>query len=356
MKVSFFVAALFLFLSIDKTLDQLPLNKIQVIGSHNSYKEAIDPALFAILLQKDSAGARSIEYSHAGLSEQLSMGLQNLEIDIYADVKGGKYASPKGLTWVETSQRHEYDPGHAMADPGFKVLHMQDVDFRSNCLTFKNCLQELKAWSDQHKNHYPVFVTINAKDDLGDFPGFTVPEKFTAEVFDRLDNVIIESLGKDKILVPDEIRGKSKTLESSVLNGSWPMVAAAKGKFIFILDETGEKRDTYIKGHPSLERRVLFVNAAPGTPEAAFLIMNNPLKDSIAIKQLVMEGYIVRTRADADTEEARRNDKTRFYAACRTGAQIITTDYYRKSVHFKSAYTICFDGGKYIRKNPVLNK
>ena len=34
--------------------DNLKLNKIQVIGSHNSYKRAIEPALYKVLESKDS--------------------------------------------------------------------------------------------------------------------------------------------------------------------------------------------------------------------------------------------------------------------------------------------------------------
>ncbi len=57
------------------------LNQIQVIGSHNSYKKAIDPKLFAVLQKADSAGMSKIDYSHAPLTEQLNLGLRALEID-----------------------------------------------------------------------------------------------------------------------------------------------------------------------------------------------------------------------------------------------------------------------------------
>ena len=90
-------------------------------------------------------------------------------------------------------------------------------------------------------------------------------------------------------------------------------------------------------------------------PEAATMIINNPLAPEI--KGLVEKGYIIRTRADADTREARSNDKTDFMAACASGAQIITTDYYRKSTHIKSDYVVNFDGvDKYVRMNPVTGK
>lgn len=240
-----------LFLNEEQALDDLSLNKVQVIGSHNSYKQAIDPALFDLLKQKDSVGAKSIEYSHVSLSEQLSLGLRNLEIDFYADTEGEKYASPKGLSWTGKDRQRPYDPKGVMNKPGFKVLHMQDVDFRSSCLRLKDCLEELRSWSDNHKDHYPVFITLNAKDDLGDFPDLVIPEKFTSKIFDQLDQLIVETLGSTKVITPNAIRGKAVTLEAGVLKGQWPTMGESKNKFIFILDEVGEKQATYIEGHPS---------------------------------------------------------------------------------------------------------
>jgi hypothetical protein len=161
-------------------------------------------------------------------------------------------------------------------------------------------------------------------------------------------------MGLERLLTPDQVRGNYQTLESAVLNGNWPKVKAAKGKFIFILDETGQKLDAYTQNHPSLSGRTLFVNAQPGNPEAAIMVMNDPVKDLTKIQELVKRGYIVRTRADADTKEARRNDKSTFEAACQSGAQIITTDYYQPSRHFKSAYKITFADGSFFRENPLL--
>ncbi len=336
--------------------DNLKLNQIQVIGSHNSYKQPIDPPLYLMLKKADSSLVKAIDYSHLSLSEQLTRGLLNLEIDVYADAKGGKYAKPKGLEWQGTAQVKPFDLEGVMQVPGFKVLHIQDIDFRSNCLTFTNCLQELKSWSNSHPKHLPVFITINAKDETIDKPGFTVPEKFTSEVLDQLDKTILENLGANRLLTPDEVRGKFETLEAAVLEGNWPTVGAAKGKFIFILDEIGPKRSAYIQGHSSLKGRILFANAEPGTPEAAFLILNDPVKDLEKITDLVKKGYLIRTRADSNTKEARLNDRSTFEAACRSGAQIITTDYYLPSKHFKSDYKISFAEDTYIRANPVLKQ
>lgn len=338
--------------SWSQEINNLPINQLQVIGSHNSYKQSIDAPLFRMIRQSDSSVARHIDYSHISLPDQLSLGLLNLEIDVYADTKGGKYAHPKGLEW-EGKGAAAYDPEGEMEKPGFKVFHIQDIDFRSSCPTLKDCLLQLKKWSDAHKDHYPVFITMNAKDAAIDRPGFTVPEKFTPEVFKQLDREIVKYLGRKNILAPDDVRGAYATLENAVLYGKWPTLQSAKGKFIFILDETGDKQAAYLAAHASMKKQLLFVNAAPGTPQAAIMIINDPVKDFGRIRALVQKGYMIRTRADADTEEARRDDKSRFEAACKSGAQIITTDYYQPSTHFASGYKVSFAGGRYFRIDPL---
>jgi len=331
--------------------EELPINRIQVIGSHNSYKKAIDPALFSMFMKRDSVDASKIDYEHIPLTRQLDMGLLNLEIDCYADEQGGRYAHPKGLEWAKGQA--PFDPEGVMKEPGFKILHIPDLDFRSDVLTLKQCLSELKGWSDKHRDHYPVFITLEAKDGASRNRELTEPEPFTPALFDELDKVLEEGLGKEHLITPDMVRGNYATLESAVLSGNWPSLKAARGRFLFILDDHDRKRDMYIAGHPSLRGRILFVNGDRGMPEAATMIRNDPAMPEI--KDLVEKGYIVRTRADADTKEARMNDKTEFMAACASGAQIITTDYYQKSTHFKSEYVVRFEGAsKYVRMDPVF--
>lgn len=332
--------------------DSLPINRMQVIGSHNSYKQAIDPLLFKLFYQRDSAQARGLEYAHIGLAEQLDMGLRNLEIDVYSDTLGGRFAHPKGLEWAPGQA--PYDPAHQMNEPGFKVLHVPDLDFRSSAPTLTEALRQLRQWSEAHPTHSIVFITLEVKDEAIRLPGFTQPEKVTPATLNELDQAIQRALGKSHLLTPDQVRGKRKTLEEAVLSGRWPTVKDTQGKFAFILDDRGYKRDLYIRDHASLRGRVLFVNAEPGTPEAAMLIRNNP--NDPQIPQLVSKGYIIRTRADSGTQQARTNDRSDFEAACASGAQIITTDYYKKSDLFPSEYQIRFPEGGYARPNPLLAK
>jgi hypothetical protein len=225
---------------------------------------------------------------------------------------------------------------------------MIDIDFRTSCYTLQSCLAELKKWSDNNPDHVPVFITLEPKDD-DSFLG-TKAEKFTPELFDALDKELRKGLG-NKLITPDMIRGKYKTLEEAVLNNNWPTLKKAKGKFLFILDNNGAKRDLYALNHPSLKGRAVFINAEPGKPEAAAMFRNNSEDPEIA--GLVKKGYIIRTRADSDTKEARKNDYSHFEAAKKSGAQIITTDYYLPSTFFDSSYQIKYDDGTYVRVNPV---
>jgi hypothetical protein len=344
------LVSLMLFLSAqNQQVDTLPINKIQVIGSHNSYKKAIDPALFKLFMQKDSANASKIDYEHIAIDKQLDLGLCNLEIDVYADEKGSRFAHPKGL---EMAKQQPYNTDGVMDKPGFKVLHIPDLDFRTQFATLAEGLQQLKRWSDAHPNHNPVFITLEAKDATAKATDADQTNKLTEAIFTELDQTMRNNLGTKNILTPDMVRGAYTTLNDAVTRGSWPTLKAARGKFLFILDDKASKRDLYVSGHPSLKGRVMFVNAEACSPEAAWMIRNNP-KDA-EIPKLVKSGYIIRTRADNDTQQARKNDYSDFVAAEKSGAQIITTDYYLKSTHFKSDYVVNFSGQKYFRRNPFF--
>lgn len=335
-----------------KAQDNLRLNQLQVIGSHNSYKMAIEPQLFDFLQSKDpSNGMKSLQYEHISITDQLNLGLRNLEIDVYADTKGGQYAHPKGLDLVPS--KIPYDPEGKMKQPGFKVFHVLDIDFRSSTLTFQDCLKEIKNWSDAHPGHTPIFITLEPKDGETNRFG-TTPEAFTPKLFDALDQEIKKGLGSDKLITPDMVRGNYKTLEEAVLKNNWPTLEKAKGRFLFVLDDSKKKKEMYIQNHPSLKDRIVFVNAEPGTPEAAVLFRNDP--EDATISDLVKKGYIIRTRADNSTEQARNNDYKHFELAQKSGAQIISTDYYQPSTLFKSTYKVQFEGGKYEKINPINGK
>jgi len=73
------------------------------------------------------------------------------------------------------------------------------------------------------------------------------------------------------------------------------------------------------------------------------------------IRNEVKRGYIVRTRADAGTIEARKGDSSRREAAFASGAQIITTDFYLPATRFGNDYQVRLEETHSAwRCNPVI--
>ena len=343
--------------SAEDPADRFRINQLQALGTHNSYKQAIDPPLFELLDEKSPGRLRGLEYEHRPMREQLDRGMRKLEIDVVHDPEGGRYARPLGLRMVAEAglpAGAPYDPEGLMQRPGLKVLHVPDIDFRSHYYTFRQALEELKAWSDAHPRHAPIAITMNAKTGAAPVEGAVEALPFDRAAFDAWDAEIRAVLPPEKLLTPDDVRGDFPTLEEAALAHAWPRLGEARGRFLFVLDERGEKLETYVLGHPSLAGRVMFVNAREGRPEAAFRIVNDAIGDFHYIQKLVRAGYLVRTRADANTREARSGDYARAKAAFASGAQFISTDYFEPNPAFGTGYKVELPGGGPVRWNPLL--
>lgn len=325
------------------------LNDIQVIGSHNSYKIAIEQPILDFVAQLDQTLAQSLEYEHISISKQLDLGLRNLEFDVFNDPEGGHYTNPQGLDVMRNAgfTPLPYDENNVLDNPGLKMFHTQDVDFRSHHLLFTDGLLALKEWSDQHLDHTPIIVLINAKDAT--IPLIKDPVSFDIDGIKSIDDEISTVFGADQLITPDVVRNGHVTLEGAVLTDGWPSLAESKGKILFVLDEGETKTNMYLSSFPGLAQATMFVNVVEGNSEAAFHIINDPVAGQTEIQRLVRLGYMVRTRADSDTFEARVNDDRRFQAAITSGAQVISTDYYIPSGLFDSNYQVIFEDGTYER-------
>jgi hypothetical protein len=347
-------SALLLLLAAPLGAQQLKVTDIQIVGSHNSYHSGISPNEMTNLRKLNPRAADSLDYYHPSLTTQLNDGVRQLEIDVYADTKGGLFANPMGPALAAKAglpADPPFDPNGIMNKPGFKVLHVQDIDYRSNCQPFVACLAEVRAWSKSHPGHLPLFILIENKDGKPSIPGMAVPEPLTPETFDALDSEIRTVFQRSEMLVPDDVRGTRKTLEEAVLTSGWPSLESARGKVIFLLDQR-RVCPLYTKGHPSLEGRVLFTNAAPGTPDAAFTEANNSASDPELVPGLIRKGYLVRTMTDPGFAGVRSNETAKRDASIASGAQILSTDYPFKEAH-TSGYNVALPSG-IARCNPVL--
>jgi hypothetical protein len=334
---------------------EIKLNQIQVIGTHNSYHAGIAPNEAKLWQAKYADAFKGLDYQHEPLPKQFDSGVRQIELDVYADTKGGLYAHPQGPSMVADAHLPpdpDFDPNGVMLKPGFKVMHVQDVDYRSTCEPFSGCLQVIRQWSQAHPNHIPIFILVETKQ--GKPHGklhMTEPEPFTSATFDALDAEIRSVFSPNEMITPDDVRGHYETLNEAVLAGNWPTLASARGKVVFLMDQR-PVGPVYLAGHPSLRGRVIFTNAEPGQPDAAFLERNDgPTSD---ISALVRQGYLIRARTDSDTKEARVNDTTTRDAMIASGAQLLSTDYpVDEPARWDGHFVVTLPGNAVARCNPI---
>jgi Phosphoinositide phospholipase C, Ca2+-dependent len=332
------------------------LNQIQVIGSHNSYHVAPAPAILEVIAATSRRQAEGLDYTHRPFADQFGrLRIRQIELDVFADPKGGLFSEPSLRKLV---QKRGKDPGPdpavdgRLSKPGMKVLHVQDADFVSRAPTFVDALEQVKSWSKANPRHVPIFILVELKD--GSIFGLpTQPVKFDRAALDALDAEILSVFDRSEIVTPDGVRGRFATLPEAIRSQGWLALDAVRGRVMFALDNEGAIRDRYVEGHPALKDRLMFVTAeSPEAPEAAWFKINDPVRDFDRIQRMVRAGFLVRTRADADTRQSRANDGSQRDKALASGAQFVSTDYAEPDLRF-SGYRVGLPGGVAARANPV---
>lgn len=291
------------------------MNQIQVIGTHNSYHKR--PKTLQITSFFNS-GAEGWDYEHLPLDTQLDNGVRSFELDIH-----------------NTSE-------------GWKVMHLPSIDPETTCPTFTGCITLVRAWSDAHPRHVPISFLIEYKDEGRLIDKRILPLDIAS--LDRLDTEVRAVFPAEKLITPDDVRGDFATLEEAILKRGWPTLESARGKVFFVLHEQEENRELYLKDHPSLKGRAMFVRSAPGRPEAATLVRDNPFSEDL--DALVKSGYWVRTTAGGKPKngvvDTSRRDK-----ALQGGAHVLSSDYPPGEMHPETKYVVEFPGGAPARCNPV---
>jgi hypothetical protein len=327
----------------------LAMNDILTIGVHNSYHRRALPPVMALIKAAAPTRWQGLDYDHEPLAEQLDDGARALELDLVYDPQGGRFAHPAGARLARIPE----DPAYvaAMSKPGFKVLHIQDIDYRSNCLTFKECLGIIRAWSLAHPRHTPILITMNTNDEKSLAPGGVDELPFDEAAYDALDAEIASVFPRSALITPDQVQGAYPTLREAVLKRGWPKLGAARGKVMFALDEGPAHVAAYRGKRRALEGRLLFVNTDEASPAAGYITLNEAA-DAPRITADVKAGFIVRTRADADTVEARADDTERREIALASGAQYVSTDYRHPDARL-SSYEVRLPDGAITVCNPV---
>ncbi len=319
-------------------IENLKINEYQTLGSHNSYRKNTQPEIVGFMnasadLLPEGFDPAYWDYSHESLEDQLNIyGLRSFELDVYRDPVGGLFNNRVGNTFVGL------DPNSGEAkllSPGLKILHFPDFDYHTHFFTFVDALEALQSWSNSNPNHLPVTILIEAKEDnpATMLPGFglTSTLDFSGSATEEIENEINMVFASDQnhILKPDDVRGSNSSLRNAITTSGWPKLSSSRGKIMFVLMARNEVIDDYIDGYPSLSGRNMFVFTDSTKDEAAFLNINDPETNLTEIQDFIDQGFIVRTQADSDTEQARTGNYSRMNSAFESGAQIINTDYYR---------------------------
>ncbi|MBK5289057.1 MAG: hypothetical protein JJE46_11380 [Acidimicrobiia bacterium] len=296
---------------------RLRVNQLQALGSHNSYHTYPTPGLDAI---------EALQYFEDPLDVQLqSQGVRQFELDVHVNI------DPAGT---------------------FSVVHIEGIDEGTTCRAFLDCLNTIRAWSEAHPRHAPIGVQLELKN--ADIPVADLPYRpWVPSDLDTLDATIRSVFTGHSLLTPDDLRGSHSTLPEAIAQDGWPTIDATRGKVMFVMDNSGTFRNWYRTGHPALEGRVVFTNADPGDSDAAFIKRNDPKGSFSDIQSLIAQGYITRTRADADTHEARINDTTARDAAFASGSTWVSSDFVVPGRAFGTPYFVQIPGGTPDRCNPI---
>jgi hypothetical protein len=271
----------------------LRLNHLQARGTHNSYHR--DPG-------HPVGGAVGWDYSHAVLGRQLEeQGVRQVELDVH-------------YNWARQD---------------FEVYHAWLGDDRTTCELLRDCLAEIREWSDARRRHHPIMVMIEPKDG-GPPRNLALPEDgdpFTGPIreaeYELLDRILLEafdgpSSAGGRVLTPDDVTTPGRTLRDSILGHGWPLLDDVRQHVLYVIDNDAHGRD-YSAGWSTLAGRAAFVQAGADDPVAAFVRRSGserPGTKEQRMAALVAEGFMVRDYVSPSGFEASK----------RAGAHFISSD------------------------------
>ena len=281
----------------------LPINKLQMKGTHNSYK--LKP-LFNLWALGINLMIPDFQYQHDPLRVQLNNDVRHFELDV-----------------------HFGDSGRILN------YHLPELDKETHCRCFLHCLQTIKAWSDQNVNHLPIFIALEVKNGhwIEDYKAYlNTPSKNELELIEKyiLSVWWTGNDVDDRIFMPDQLRGNFTSLNAAVRACGWPSVNEMRNKIVFTLLENDEVRNSYVEGpHESLRNRIMFTLPKLKNEDnlydkdLAMIKFDSALDDVSDISKNVNAGFLIRTRANTVLEQS---NAERFKAVVNGGAQLVSLD------------------------------
>ena len=174
---------------------------------------------------------------------------------MFTDPDGGLFADPAGphVVCSPGCRPSPPRPNGVMRQPGLKVFHVQDIDFRSRCLTLVACLRTIKRWSDDNPRHLPLMILLELKDDPIPDPGLGFVIRASSGRPTSTPSTEIRSVFSEReLLTPDDVRGRHATLEEAVLKKGWPRPRGRTRQGAVRAGQRRRGEEPYLAGHPSL--------------------------------------------------------------------------------------------------------
>lgn len=277
------------FLNFELT-DDIKLNEIQMLASHNSYKKRGVPLGKLFIGLGDSfEEANALKYGYQDLTSQFALGIRSMEFDL------------------------------RLRKTSFMLTHVPLVDNSSIAPDFSQALEEMKLYSSHNPNHLPIIILMEIKDDWM-ILDHALQVMDTTDL-ENLDALIRLKLG-NTLFTPSQMTSEDKTLKETIETEGWPTVSSLLGKIIFVL-HPGSFTDRYASLDSSNQSQAMFIGLYHTMLDRAytsFVVHNEPEVETI--QNMVSAGFIVRTRLD----DRLVFDEDRYQRALQSGAQILTTD------------------------------
>jgi hypothetical protein len=292
------------------------LDQIQVVGTAHSAKQKPEGAVMRLIRMGGKDGAQALDFGQPALSAQLDNDVRVLRFSVVHDPQGGRFRHPAAASMAMTL----LDDGYvaAMSKPGFKVLPVPDVDYRTSCLALAACLKEVADWSAAHPGHLPITIVIHTIANKTPIPGATRPLPIDAAALAALDGEVRAAFAPDRMITPAAVRGDYPSLRAAAAAHHWPLLGQGRGKVMVVLEGDGAA---------AYRGDAMFKAAATPAADVAVLSLDDPRAARRRIAAALDAGLMVITRADEDTREARAGDTSRRDSAFATGAQLVLTDF-----------------------------
>jgi len=216
--------------------EALRINQMQMRATVNSYHDF----LFDFRPEEEWGHVR---WRHPRLIEQVQSGIRVFDFDVAGDRVAWINIEPATVEWAG-----DWFNNCGVVRDGEPLIG----DLRM-------CLWDLRDWCDAHPDH-PLIVVL-----LGEADTFDQPSQVMWQL-DDLEGYVLSGLGRERLIVPADLRGEHPSIWAAIQADGWPTIAETRGKVMIVLNDRGPIRATYLmNGGEDPADRLMFMTGDPDT-------------------------------------------------------------------------------------------